>query len=71
MDEFLAMLKLYSVQVIMFLAGLNTVLAAWNEAPAWLVALVNIAGVAAHYIARSVPQPTVTREINFLRSNKH
>lgn len=68
MKEFLAMLKLYSTQVILWLAGLNGLLVMWPDAPAWLVIAVNVAGVIAHHIARKTPQPEVTAEIARIRA---
>lgn len=67
MKQFLVMLKLYSVQVILFLASLNTVIALM-DAPGWLVAAVNIAGVIAHHIARAAPQPVVEAQVDAVRS---
>lgn len=70
MKEYLEMIKLYSVQVIMALASLNVVMAVWTDAPAWLVTVVNIAGVIAHHIARAKPQPVVTANIQRLKNLK-
>lgn len=70
MDEFLTMLKLYSVQAILALAGLNGLLAVWDGAPAWLVVAVNVAGVIAGYIARRTPQPKVAAKLAVLSARR-
>lgn len=58
----LEMLKLYSIQVILVLASIN-VAALGADAPAWLIGLINFAGVVAGFIARSAPQPKVVAAI--------
>lgn len=68
MNEVIAMFKLYSVQVILAVAGLNTIIAGIDGVPWWVVLLVNACGVIAHHIARATPQPAVTAEIKALRS---
>lgn len=70
MEELIKMFKLYSVQVITFLAGLNSLLVFWPDAPAWLVVVVNAAGWLMHNYVRKIPQPEVTAEIEALRASK-
>lgn len=70
MTEFLEMLKLYSVQVIIFVASLNTVIAAIPDVPWWAVLAVNVCGVIAHNFARRAPQPVVTAKLAKLRAQK-
>src|SRR5690606_23677962 len=69
-DEIVTMLKLYSVQVILALAGLNTVLAGIDGVPWWLMLAVNLAGVAAGYIARRAPQPAVAAKLAVLTAKR-
>lgn len=69
MNEFLTMLKLYSVQVVLALAGLNSVIALF-DAPAWLVIVVNVCGYIAHNYLRAKPQPAVTAELKSIRAQK-
>lgn len=69
MNEFIAMLKLYSVQVVMAVAGLNTIIAAIPDVPWWVILGVNICGVIAHHVARSTPQPEVVAKIAAVRAS--
>lgn len=70
MDEFLTMLKLYSVQAILALASLNGLLAVWDAAPVWLVVAVNVAGAIAGYIARRAPQPEVASKLAVMSARR-
>ncbi len=67
MEQFLTLLKLYSVQLVLALASLNTVIAVF-DAPVWLVAVVNICGYIAHNYLRAVPQPAVAAKLHALRA---
>lgn len=70
MQEFIAMLKLYSVQVIMAVAMLNTAVAAIPDVPWWVMLAINACGVAAHHIARRTPQPEVVAKLAALRASQ-
>lgn len=59
MEEILLLLKTYSIRMVLFVAGLNSLLAVWDDAPAWLVVAVNVAGAIATFIARRAPQPEI------------
>lgn len=71
----LANLKLYSVQAIVFLAGLNGVYlmlaksspAAVEAIPAWIIMAMNIGGLLYGYIGRSVPQPEAVAKVQYLQ----
>lgn len=63
MSDFLLLLKTYSIRVVLFVASLNSLLAVWGDAPAWLVVAVNVAGVIATYIARRAPQPEIDAKL--------
>ena len=67
MREFLVLLKFHSMQVVLFLASLNTVIGAIDDVPGWIVALVNICGVIAALYARSTKQPAVVAELKTVR----
>jgi len=66
MREFLALLKFHSMQMVLFLASLNTVLHLFDT-PAWFVGLVNICGVIATLYARSTPQPAAVAALKSAR----
>lgn len=66
MREFLVLLKFHSMQVVLFLASLNTVLHLFDT-PAWFVGLVNICGVIATLYARNTKQPAVVAELKTVR----
>lgn len=67
MKRFLEMLKLYSVQVIMFVGTLNTVLAVIPDVPWWAFAIVNVCGALAHHIARAAPQPELVARLDAMK----
>lgn len=71
MDEILAVLKLYSTQVILAVASLNTIIGSIDGVPWWVVLAVNVCGVVAHHIARRVPQPEVAALINAARAKRY
>lgn len=66
MREFLVLLKFHSMQVVLFLASLNTVLHLFDT-PAWFVGLVNICGAIAALYARRTKQPAVVAELKTVR----
>lgn len=66
MEKLKTMLKLYSVQVILALASLNTVIATIPDVPWWAVLLVNLCGVIAHNYLRAKPQPEVSAKLSRL-----
>ena len=67
MREYLVLLKFHSMQMVLFLASLNTVLHLFNNVPGWFVALVNICGVIATLYARNTKQPAVVAELKNVR----
>lgn len=67
MREYLVLLKFHSMQMVLFLASLNTVLHLFTGVPGWFVALVNICGVIATLYARSTKQPAVVAELKSIR----
>ena len=67
MREYLVLLKFHSMQMVLFLASLNTVLHLFDGVPGWFVALVNICGVIATLYARNTKQPAVVAELKNVR----
>lgn len=66
MKKIIALIQLYSVQVLAILAALNTALAQ-QEVPWWVTLIVNIIGLIVGVIVRDIPQPAVAAKLARLR----
>lgn len=62
MKKLIALIQLYSVQVLAILATINTALAQ-QEVPWWITLIVNIIGVIVGMIVRDIPQPEVAAKL--------
>lgn len=62
MKKLIALIQLYSVQVLAILATINTALAQ-QEVPWWITLIVNIVGVIVGMIVRDIPQPEVAAKL--------
>lgn len=62
MKKLIALIQLYSVQVLTILATINTALAQ-QEVPWWITLIVNIIGVIVGMIVRDIPQPEVAAKL--------
>lgn len=62
MKKLIALIQLYSVQVLAILATINTTLAQ-QEVPWWITLIVNIIGVIVGMIVRDIPQPKVAAKL--------
>lgn len=66
MNKLIALIQLYSVQVLGVLATLNTILAQ-QEVPWWITLIVNVIGLVVGTIVRDIPQPKVAAKLQAAR----
>lgn len=62
MKKIIALIQLYSVQVLMILGAINTFMAS-TDVPWWFALAVNIVGIIVGMIARDIPQPEVAAKL--------
>ena len=61
--QLIALVQLYSVQVLAVLATINTFIASRDDIPWWFVLGINVVGVVVGIIVRQVPQPKVAAKL--------
>lgn len=66
MQKIIALIQLYSVQVLALLATINTILAE-QQLPWWVTLIVNVIGLIVGMIVRDIPQPAVAAKLARLR----
>lgn len=66
MNKLIALIQLYSVQVLAILGAVNTALAQ-QQVPWWVTLIVNVIGLIVGAIVRDIPQPTVMAKLQAAR----
>lgn len=62
MKKIIALIQLYSVQVLLIMGIINSAIAA-NDVPWWVTLTVNILGAVIGMIVRDIPQPKVALKL--------
>lgn len=67
--QLVALIQLYSVQVLAILATINTFIASRDDVPWWFVLAINVVGVVVGLLVRQVPQPVVAAKLKAAKTS--